>query len=123
MKNVISQASNPSKNSRSKGGKAGVKPGKKPQKKGAPASRTRRPNTPGGGAAADKQRARKGPYGRLNGGAQRKTGAGNKPARTGEGGNYEIGGWEKQDYAPKQPDADKKVVIRYKEKKRRTLIK
>lgn len=65
------------------------------------------------------QRGRKGPYGRLNGGAQRKQGAGQQGAEAG----YEIGSWEKQDYMPKQAaSADKKVVIRYKEK-RRNLVK
>ena len=76
---------------------------------------------PGGAGAAtdDKQRGRKGPYGRLNGGAQRKQGAGQQAADAG----YEIGSWEKQDYVPKQATtADKKVVIRYKEK-RRNLVK
>lgn len=103
-------------------GKGGSKPGRKPQRK--PSSGQGHPRKPGssGSNSADKQqRARKGPYGRLNGGAQRKGGTGGK-GRNEEGGNYEIGGWEKQDYAPKQP-SDKKVVIRYKEKKRRTLIK
>ena len=69
--------------------------------------------------ADDKQRGRKGPYGRLNGGAQRKQGAGQQASEAG----YEIGSWEKQDYVPKQAaTADKKVVIRYKEK-RRNLVK
>lgn len=67
----------------------------------------------------DKQRGRKGPYGRLNGGAQRKQGAGQQASEAG----YEIGSWEKQDYVPKQATtADKKVVIRYKEK-RRNIVK
>lgn len=66
------------------------------------------------GNGDDKQRqARKGPYGRLNGGAQR------KPNTMRSDAPYEIGSWEKQDYVPKQPNAaDKKVVIRYKEKRR-----
>ncbi|MGB0847246.1 MAG: DEAD/DEAH box helicase [Thiolinea sp.] len=112
----------PKQNSRGKGGQ---KPGRKPQKKAGgqnPRSRNKQGPSSGGSNAADKQRARKGPYGRLNGGNQRKT-TGNKPRGSNEGGNYEIGSWEKQDYAPRQPNADKKVVIRYKEKKRRTLIK
>nr|CAA6825053.1 MAG: DEAD/DEAH box helicase [uncultured Thiotrichaceae bacterium] len=124
--------------------KQGARPGKKPGNKasgagrkpqqrktgGTQANRGRKPN--GGGSSApanDKQRSRKGPYGRLNngsGGAQRK-GAGNRTGTPGQAGNgnYEIGGWENQEnqgYAQK-PDADKKVVIRYKEKKRRTLVK
>ena len=69
---------------------------------------------------------RKGPYGRLNGGAQRKreggpyTGGGNPAPRRDQGGSYEIGSWEKPDYAQQseKPNADKKVVIRYKEKRR-----
>lgn len=113
------------------GGKAKTGGGRKPQRKpGTQGQNTTRARKPGGGgnqSAADKQRAaRKGPYGRLNGGAQRKgNGSGNKNMRSSgnEGGNYEIGGWENQDYAQKQPGSDKKVVIRYKEKKRRTLIK
>ena len=106
----------------------GGKPGRKPQRKPAAGQNTRS-RKPGGSNsnnnADNKRGARKGPYGRLNGGGgpQRKGGSTGK-SRTGneDGGNYEIGGWEKQDYAPKQP-SDKKVVIRYKEKKRRTLIK
>lgn len=79
-------------------------------------------NHAGNGQAApadDKQRqARKGPYGRLNGGAQRKPNAGMR-----SDGPYEIGSWEKQDYVPKQAaTADKKVVIRYKEKRRQTTV-
>ncbi len=78
---------------------------------------------------ADRQR--KGPYGRLNGGAQRKYGNGssggytpaNPNTRRDGGGSYEIGGWEKkQDYQSatpaEKPQGDKKVVIRYKEKRR-----
>ncbi len=80
-------------------------------------------------------RQRKGPYGRLHGGAQRKreygngggTGNGYTPnnpnMRRDTGGSYEIGGWEKkQDYqsapATDKTQGDKKVVIRYKEKRR-----
>ena len=109
--------------------KSGSKTGRKPPRKPTDtATRSRKPGTGTGSGttAADKQqRARKGPYGRLNGGAQRKGSGGTDKGRGGNegGGNYEIGGWEKQDYAPKQPDTEKKVVIRYKEKKRRTLIK
>lgn len=74
---------------------------------------------------ADRQQ-RKGPYGRLNGGAQRKreggpyTGGGNPPPRRDQGGSYEIGSWEKPDYAPQgeKPKSEKQVVIRYKEKRR-----
>ena len=76
----------------------------------------------GGGARQqdDKQKAaRKGPYGRLNGGAQRKQSAQRSP----QDAPYEIGGWEKQDYVPKQPSSDKKVVIRYKEKRRTVITK
>ena len=104
--------------------------GRKPQKKSAQNHRTRK-NT--GPRQADSQQdkrgaARKGPYGRLNGGAQRKTsgpGGGGKLSRgnSNDQGSYEIGSWEKQDYTHKKPSSDKKVVIRYKEKKRRTLIK
>ncbi len=74
---------------------------------------------------------RKGPFGRLNGGAQRKreypnggTNYNNPNARRDTGGSYEIGSWEKkQDYSAPTPAADKnqgekKVVIRYKEKRR-----
>lgn len=78
------------------------------------------------------QRPRKGPYGRLNGGAQRKRdySPGNFSGNTGntpmhrESGNYEIGAWEnKQDYGQMvtksdKSTSDKKVVIRYKEKRR-----
>ena len=79
-------------------------------------------------------RQRKGPYGRLNGGAQRKreygnggTGGGYTPSnpnmRRDTGGSYEIGSWEKKQDYPSAPPADKaqgdkKVVIRYKEKRR-----
>ncbi|PID49597.1 MAG: DEAD/DEAH box helicase [Proteobacteria bacterium] len=63
------------------------------------------------GSADDRQqRSRKSFYG------QRKASA------TQQDTPYEIGSWEKQDYVPRQPRSDKKVVIRYKEKKRRTLI-
>ena len=90
--------------------------------------------------SADPRQQRKGPYGRLNGGAQRKrtdggSGGGEAPrpyhnnprpntgARRDNGGSYEIGSWEKPNYAPQQPAGDKaaddkKVVIRYKEKRR-----
>lgn len=81
----------------------------------------------------EQQRQRKGPYGRLNGGAQRKrdgNGGGpystfNPAARRDNGGSYEIGSWEKADYTPQQNDKpkEKQVVIRYKEKKRRILTK
>jgi len=86
--------------------------------------------------ATDQQRQRKGPYGRLNGGAQRKREPDNgyaphatspaprrdqsrDPRRDG-GGSYEIGSWEKPSYTPRtdKPEGDKKVVIRYKEKRR-----
>lgn len=70
-------------------------------------------------------RQRKGPYGRLNGGAQRKRdGGGNYGGGMNRdtGGSYEIGSWEKPDYAqqasPASKPDDKKVVIRYKEKRR-----
>lgn len=112
----------------SKRGKSAGKAGRKPQQRKSTGQnpRSRKPGSGGGSAnnAAEKRSgARKGPYGRLNGGAQRKN-PGNKSRSGSDGGNYEIGGWEKQDYTQKQPaDADKKVVIRYKEKKRRTLIK
>jgi len=82
-------------------------------------------------AATAGDRQRKGPYGRLNGGAQRKrddrpnTGGGHAMGgmRRETGGSYEIGSWEKPSYAPQQqsgdkPADDKKVVIRYKEKRR-----
>jgi superfamily II DNA/RNA helicase len=82
-------------------------------------------------AASTGDRQRKGPYGRLNGGAQRKrddrpnTGGGHATGgmRRETGGSYEIGSWEKQNYAPQSPTGekaadDKKVVIRYKEKRR-----
>ncbi|OQX01825.1 MAG: hypothetical protein BWK73_44770, partial [Thiothrix lacustris] len=92
--------------------------------------------------SADQRQQRKGPYGRLNGGAQRKrtdggNGGGseaprpyhnnnprpNTGTRRDNGGSYEIGSWEKPNYAPQQPAGDKatddkKVVIRYKEKRR-----
>jgi len=76
--------------------------------------------------AADRQQ-RKGAYGRLNGGAQRKregggayTGSSNPAPRREQSGSYEIGGWEKPNYAPQddKPKTDKQVVIRYKEKRR-----
>ena len=78
----------------------------------------------------DSQRQqRKGPYGRLNGGAQRKQqggtnyGMASNMSRRDSGGSYEIGSWEKQqDYQSATPNdkgqGDKKVVIRYKEKRR-----
>ncbi|SEA68575.1 Superfamily II DNA and RNA helicase [Thiothrix caldifontis] len=78
---------------------------------------------PASANAADRQQ-RKGPYGRLNGGAQRKreggyTGGTPAPRRD-QGGSYEIGSWEKPDYAQQsdKPKTDKQVVIRYKEKRR-----
>lgn len=106
--------------------KAASKPGgRKPQRKpgGTQAKRGQK-----SGDSAPAQRTRKGPYGRLNNGSNttpRKIGSRTKtPGQT--GGNYEIGGWESrenQGYATQKPDTEKKVVIRYKEKKRRTLIK
>ena len=92
----------------------------------------------------NRQQQRKGPYGRMNNGGQQQTrrndtgsgGNGNysQPRRphypnanmqNRDGGNrgYEIGDWEKkQDYASTTPQdknaGDKKVVIRYKEKRR-----
>lgn len=73
----------------------------------------------------DQQRQqRKGPFGRLNGGAQRKRDSGPMGGRQ-DGGSYEIGSWEKPDYMPQQgekPKSDKQVVIRYKEKKKRHLL-
>lgn len=90
--------------------------------------------------SADQRQQRKGPYGRLNGGAQRKRsdGTSGEAARpysnnprphyggrrdNNTGGSYEIGSWEKPNYTPQQPAGDKtaddkKVVIRYKEKRR-----
>lgn len=86
---------------------------------GKPANPNNGTTAPRTSSTDDKQRGRKGPYGRLNGGAQRKQGAGQQGSDAG----YEIGSWEKQDYVPKQATtADKKVVIRYKEK-RRNLVK
>lgn len=97
----------------------------------------RRPDQQQQQPTPEQQRQRKGPYGRLNGGAQRKrddgngggnaggayprTGGGsNAPRRDRDAGSYEIGSWEKPDYAPQQNDKpkDKQVVIRYKEKRR-----
>ena len=46
---------------------------------------------------------------------------GSNPApRRDQGGSYEIGSWEKPDYAQQgeKPKTDKQVVIRYKEKRR-----
>lgn len=103
-------AANGEKSSRPQNGRGG-----KPANNGTTAPRT----GVAGAGIDDKQRGRKGPYGRLNGGAQRKQGAGQQASEAG----YEIGSWEKQDYVPKQAaTADKKVVIRYKEK-RRNLVK
>lgn len=77
-----------------------------------------------------RQQPRKGPYGRLNGGAQRKQRDGNPNYGVAasmsrrESGSYEIGSWEKQqDYQSSaspndKGQGDKKVVIRYKEKRR-----
>ncbi len=80
---------------------------------------------PAAASAADRQQ-RKGPYGRLNGGAQRKRddsrpyAGGNPVPRRDNAGSYEIGSWEKPDYMPQgeKPKTDKPVVIRYKEKRR-----
>jgi hypothetical protein len=104
-----------------------------------PSSSSDRPSSaPTSASAADQQRQRKGPYGRLNGGAQRKrepdNGGGYAPhnaapsaprrdsrdPRREGGGSYEIGSWEKPSYTPHndKPDADKKVVIQYKSKRR-----
>lgn len=82
--------------------------------------------------ATAEQRQRKGPYGRLNGGAQRKRDDNPKstytarpigsyqPRRDRDAGSYEIGSWEKPDYVQQTPDKpkDKQVVIRYKEKRK-----
>ncbi|PIE00516.1 MAG: DEAD/DEAH box helicase [Thiothrix nivea] len=113
----------PKQNPRSK--KAGTKPGRKPQQR-KPGIQTR--GRKGVATTNDRQRTRKGPFGRINSGgnAQRKSGKGKSLLKStpSADGNYEIGSWESQDYtARKKPDTEKKVVIRYKEKKRRTLIK
>lgn len=102
--------------------------GRKPQQRKPGSAQANRGRKAAGGspAAGDKQqRVRKGPYGRTNN-TQRKS-SGSRSTTPGQaGGNYEIGGWEgkeNQGYAAQKPDAEKKVVIRYKEKKRRTLVK
>ncbi|HPE59697.1 MAG TPA: DEAD/DEAH box helicase [Thiolinea sp.] len=78
----------------------------------------RKGNSQGQQQDGQQPRARKGPYGRLNGGANRKLATQRSEAP------YEIGSWEKDDYKPqKAASGDKKVVIRYKEKKRRVLVK
>ncbi|CAA6802655.1 MAG: DEAD/DEAH box helicase [uncultured Thiotrichaceae bacterium] len=115
----------PKQNSRTK--KANDKSeGRKPQQRKPGGAQANRGKKPSGSAAGDKQqRARKGPYGRTNN-TQRKS-SGSRSTTPGQaGGNYEIGGWESKDnhgYAAQKPDTEKKVVIRYKEKKRRTLVK
>ncbi len=119
----------PKQNSRAK--KANDKPeGRKPQQRkpgGAQANRGRKTAGSSPAAAGDKQqRARKGPYGRTNNTQRKSSGSRSTTPGQAGGGNYEIGGWESkenQGYATQKPDAEKKVVIRYKEKKRRTLVK
>lgn len=85
-----------------------------------------------GNGNSNDPRQRKGPYGRLNGGAQRKradtnkrpTGPNTLSRRHDTGGSYEIGSWENADHLQHadKPKTDKKVVIRYKEKKKRHLM-
>ncbi len=112
----------PKQNSRAK------KAGGKQQKHKPGGTQANQGKKAGGRSVADKQqRSRKGPFGRSNNGTQQRKGGGrtNAPGQSG-GGNYEIGGWENrenQGYATKKPGSEKKVVIRYKEKKRRTLVK
>ncbi|MGB1310858.1 MAG: hypothetical protein ACPG47_06580, partial [Leucothrix sp.] len=73
----------------------------------------------------DNRRQRKGPYGRLNGGAQRKRNdfgvstVGTKNNQPAQMSNSE---WDKA-IAENKPSKEPRVVIRYKDKKKRTLIK
>ena len=73
----------------------------------------------------DTRRQRKGPYGRLNGGAQRKRNdfgvstVGTKNNQPAQMSNSE---WDKA-IAENKPSKEPRVVIRYKDKKKRTLLK
>ncbi|WP_020560341.1 DEAD/DEAH box helicase [Thiofilum flexile] len=108
-----------------------------PRTNGSNDSRPQRPNyNQGQGANGQEERRsnqtnnRKGPYGRTNGGGQntnparKRTDTMRSNPASGHDAPYAIGDWENQtDYMPaKTANPDKKVVIRYKEK-RRTLLK
>jgi superfamily II DNA/RNA helicase len=90
---------------------------------------TNRANTPRTGATADdkdQRRQRKGPYGRLNGGAQRKRSDFGGVSTTGTKSNQPAAmsdsGWDKAIAENNKPTKEKRVVIRHKAKKR-TLLK
>ena len=92
-------------------------------------SKTRKKTTSGRSPTAgddkDTRRQRKGPYGRLNGGAQRKRNdfgvstVGTKNNQPAQMSNSE---WDKA-IAENKPSKEPRVVIRYKDKKKRTLLK
>ena len=113
-------------------GRGGAKPSpKKPQasNKAKLSPTTRKKTTSGRAAPAsddkDTRRQRKGPYGRLNGGAQRKrndfgvSSVGTKNNQPAQMSNSE---WDKA-IAENKPSKEPRVVIRYKDKKKRTLVK
>lgn len=88
---------------------------------------TVRKNTRGGTSASDDKeprRQRKGPYGRLNGGAQRKRtdfGVSTKGTQSNQPAPMSNTDWDKA-VAENKSSKEKRVVIRYKDKKR-TLLK
>ena len=104
-----------------------------PARKTQETSKTKITRTPRKKATANKstpnadenRRQRKGPYGRLNGGAQRKRNdfgvstVGTKSNQPAQMPNSE---WDKA-IAGNKPNKEPKVVIRYKDKKKRTLLK
>ena len=77
-----------------------------------------------GGDDKEPRRQRKGPYGRLNGGAQRKRtdfGVSTKGTQSNQPAPMSNSDWDKA-VAENKPSKEKRVVIRYKDKKR-TLLK
>ena len=73
----------------------------------------------------DNRRQRKGPYGRLNGGAQRKRndfGVSNVGTKNNQPAQMSNSEWDKA-IAENKPSKEPRVVIRYKDKKKRTLLK
>ena len=94
-------------------------------KRGKPAGvRKNTRTTTTGGDDKEPRRQRKGPYGRLNGGAQRKRtdfGVSTKGTQSNQPATMPNSEWDKA-VAENKPSKEKRVVIRYKDKKR-TLLK
>ena len=89
-----------------------------------PTTARKNTRTATGGDDKEPRRQRKGPYGRLNGGAQRKRtdfGVSTKGTQSNQPAQMPNSDWDKA-VAENKPSKEKRVVIRYKDKKR-TLLK